>query len=199
MARVPGLSRLPMKGPFVVLAVLIALGVGAVTWAEKSGWLYVWVPALTPPPITDGGAGTLLKVRDGDTVEVRYHDLALALRLRNIDTAESAHPDAKRNTRLGEETSRWAKSYLAGVRVRVEFMRKEWRIDEDHHGRALGMLWIDRDPVGPGPEDELYNETVIRQGFSTYVTAYGTAGPFHQRFIAAEAEAKAAKRGVWQR
>jgi micrococcal nuclease len=193
------MPRLPMKGPLAVVAVLVALGVGIATWAEQTGWIHVWIPALTPPPLTDGGAGTLLKVRDGDTVEVRYHDLALAVRLKNIDTAESVHPDAKRNTALGEETSKWAKNYLAGARVRVEFPRKDWHIDEDHYGRALGFLWLDRDPVGPGPEDELYNETVIRQGYSRYVTTYGTGGPYHQRFIDAEAEAKAAKRGVWRR
>ena len=199
MARNPGIPRLPMKGPLAIVAVLLALGVGAATWAENSGWLYVWIPALTPTPLTDGGAGTLLKVRDGDTVEVRYHDLALAVRLRNIDTAESVHPDANRNTAMGAETSRWAKEYLNGVRIRVEFARRDWHIDEDHYGRALGLLWIDRDPVGPGPEDELYNETVIRQGFSRYVTAYGNGGPYHARYTAAEAEAKAAKRGMWRR
>lgn len=188
-----------MKGPLAAVAVLIALGIGAVTWAERSGWLYVWVPALTPPPITDGGAGTLLKVRDGDTVEVRYHDLALAVRLKNIDTAESVHGDDKRNTAFGADTSRWAKDHLAGQRVRVEFARADWRIDQDQYGRAVGWLWIDHDPVGPGPEDELYNETVIRQGYSRYVTTYGTGGPHHQRFSAAEAEAKAAKRGLWRR
>ena len=188
-----------MKGPLAIVAVLVALGIGAATWAENSGWLYVWIPALTPTPLTDGGAGTLLKVRDGDTVEVRYHDLALAVRLRNIDTAESVHPDANRNTAMGTETSRWAKEYLDGVRIRVEFARRDWHIDEDHYGRALGLLWIDRDPVGPGPEDELYNETVIRQGFSRYVTAYGNGGPYHARFAAAEAEAKTNKRGIWRR
>lgn len=198
MVRVPGMPRLPFKGPLAVVAVLIALGVGAVAWAERSGWLYVWVPALTPPPLTDGNSGTLLKVRDGDTVEVRYHDLALAVRLKNIDTAESAHPDAKRNTALGEETSRWAKDYLAGVQVRIQFARKDWRIDQDHHGRALGYLWIDRAPIGPGPEDELFNETVILQGYSRYVTTYGNGGQHHRRFADAEARAIAAKRGIWR-
>ena len=194
MARLP---RLPMKGPLAVLALLLALAGGAAAWAERSGWLYVWVPALTPPPLTAGGAGTLLKVRDGDTVEVRYHDLALAMRLRHIDTAESAHPDAQRNSAEGAETSRWAKDHLAGARIRVEFARAGWRIDQDRHGRALGLLWLDRDPVGPGPEDELYNETVIRRGLSRYVTAFGDAGPLHPRLAAAEAEARAARRGVW--
>jgi endonuclease YncB( thermonuclease family) len=194
-----GFPRLPLKGPLAAVALLVALGVGAVTWAERSGWLYVWVPALTPPPLTDGGAGTLLTVRDGDTVEVRYHDLALAVRLKNIDTAESVHGDARRNTAFGEETSRWAKSYLTGERVRVEFARKDWRIAEDHHGRALGFLWLDRDPPGAGPEDELYNETVIRQGFSRYVTTYGSAGPYHRRLQDAEAEARGARRGLWGR
>ncbi len=40
---------------------------------------------------------------------------------------------------------------------------------------------------------------MIRLGYSRYVTTYGTGGPYHQRFSDAEAEAKAAKRGVWRR
>ena len=39
---------------------------------------------------------------------------------------------------------------------------------------------------------------MIRLGYSRYVTSYGNGGPYHQRFIAAEDEAKAAKRGVWR-
>jgi micrococcal nuclease len=195
-----GVARSPLA---LVVAAVAALG-GAVAWAEHSGWLYAWFPGLAPPKLElvagqDGFSGQLLKVRDGDTVEVRYHDLALALRLLNVDTAESVHPDPARNTELGAETSRWAKAHLAGARVRVEFARKDWRIELDHHGRALAYLWVDRDPAGPGPEDELYNETLIREGFSAYRTEFGVSKPYHRRLLEAEAAARAAGRGLWAR
>ena len=206
MARLPpmklpaGMTRSPLALAFAAIAMLG----GAVAWAEHSGWLYAWFPTLAPPALElatgkDGFTGDLLKVRDGDTVEVRYHDLALALRLLNVDTAESVHPDPKKNTELGAETSRWAKAHLAGVKVRVEFARKGWHIELDHHGRALAYLWIDRDPTGPGPEDELYNETLIHEGFSTYRTEFGISKTYHQRFLDAERSAQEARRGLWAR
>ena len=195
-----GLARSPLALAFAAVAMLG----GAVAWAEHSGWLYSWFPGLAPPaleliPGKDGFTGELLKVRDGDTVEVRYHDLALALRLLNVDTAESVHPDARKNSEFGAETSRWAKAHLAGAKVRVEFARKDWRIEMDHHGRALAYLWLDREPAGPGPEDELYNETLIHEGFSTYRTEFGASKPYHQRLLAAEASAREGHRGLWAR
>jgi micrococcal nuclease len=204
MARVPPLPKLPagaLRSPLALAMVLLAALAGAVGWAEHSGWLYAVLPALAPPPLVlaaDGTfTGTLLKVRDGDTVEVRYHDLALAVRLLNVDTAESVHPDQRRNTSAGAETSEWAKQHLAGASVRIEFARKGWHIEEDHYGRALAYLWIDLPPAGAGPEDELYNETLIRQGFSAYRTEFGPAKAYHQRFLAAESEARREHRGVW--
>ncbi len=130
---------------------------------------------------------------------MRYHDLALALRLLNVDTAKSVHPNARKSTDLGAETSAWAKTHLAGAKVRVEFARKGWHIELDHHGRALAYLWIDHSSAGPGPEDELYNETLIHEGFSTYRTEFGISKPYHQRLLAAEASARATDMGLWSR
>jgi endonuclease YncB( thermonuclease family) len=193
------LKRIPIKGPLAVLVVLGGLLAGTIHFAQQSGWLVVWFPWLTPPAISDDGSGILLKVRDGDTVEVRYHDVVLPVRLRCVDTAESVHPDAERNTDAGARASTWAKEQLIGQRVRIEFQRKDWYIDMDRYGRALGYLWLDHDPHGSGPEDVLFNELLIRQGFSKYVTSFGTAGVHHGRLSAAESAAKRDKLGIWRR
>ena len=192
-------KRIPLKGPLAVLVVLGGLFAGVIHFAQQSGWLVVWCPWISPPAISDDGSGTLLKVRDGDTVEIRYHDMVLAVRLRCVDTAESVHPDAKRNSTAGDRASAWAKEQLLGQRVRVEFERKDWHMELDRYGRALGYLWIDHPPIGPGPEDVLFNELLIRHGFSAYITTYGTAGPHHGRLSSAEAEAKRDKREIWRR
>ncbi len=177
---------------------LIAAGLAL----ERSGWLYVWFPQLAPPALVmvdDGQAqGRLLRVRDGDTVEVRYHDLALAVRLRNLDTEESVHPEAARNTELGAETSDWAKRTLDGQRVWLQFQRTGWRIAMDHHGRALATLWIDHGEPGPDEADRCFQELVIRRGYSRYETGFGPAdGSLHQRYQAAEAAARAERLGIW--
>ncbi len=190
-------SLLALIGLFVVLA-----GIAFCWWADRTGRWYAWFPGLAPAPIlmtADGNAatGVLDRVVDGDTVAVRYHDLLLQVRLRSLDTPESVHPDAERNTDLGRQVSAWAKDHLADKRVRLEFQRHGWRIATDKHGRALADLWIDHAPAGPGPEDELYQEMVIRQGFSRYETGFGTSERYHHRLSEAEAEAKRARRGLW--
>lgn len=195
--------RLPRpRGALGWAMLLVATVAGAVTWGERSGWLYVYLPGLAPPPLVafedePGLSGPLVKVRDGDTVEVRYHDLVLPLRLLNVDTEESAHPDASRNTALGHQTSAWAKAHLAGVQVRVEFQRQGWKIATDHHGRALADLWIDHGVAGPDDSDELYNETLIRRGLSRYETGFGPSQRYHDRYLAAEVAARSEGLGVW--
>lgn len=184
------MPRLPMpraRGPAALLGLLVGCA-GFGVWLESSSWLYVWFPGLLPPPIASDGSGTLIRVSDGDTVVVRYGDLRLAVRLRGVDTAESVHPDPSKNTAAGAEAASFAKSYLAGKSVRVEFERRKGLIEEDRHGRALGWLWIEAGP--PGPEgDELFNATLVRRGYSAYETKYGISPRHHEAMRAAEQEA----------
>lgn len=188
----PRRPRIPRaKGPVAVLFALIGLG-GLGAWLERSGWVYAWFPGLLPPPLTSGEPHRLLKVRDGDTVEVRYHDLRLAVRLRGVDTAESAHVDASRNSAAGEAATAFARSQLTDAFVRIEFEDRSGMIMTDQYGRALGYLWIVR-PDG----EELFNESLIRSGHSRYETSYGVATRHHARLAAAEEDARAARRGVW--
>ena len=134
----------------------------------------------------------MLRVSDGDMVVVRYGDLRLAVRLRGVDTAESVHPDATKNTAAGDEASAFAKSYLAGKSVRIEFERRKGLIEEDRHGRALGWLWLEAGP--PGPEgDELFNATLVRKGYSAYETEFGISPRHHEAMLAAEREARTAR------
>jgi endonuclease YncB( thermonuclease family) len=177
------------RGPAALLAMLLGCaGLGA--WSESSGWLYVWFPGLLPPPISSDGTGQLIRVSDGDTVVVRYGDLRLAVRLRGVDTAESVHPDATKNTAAGSAAAAFAKAYLAGKTVRIEFERRKGLIEEDRHGRALGWLWIEAG--APGPEgDELFNATLVREGYSAYETKFGISPRHHALMRAAEQEARA--------
>jgi len=184
----PKLALPRARGPAALLALLFGFG-GFGVWLESSGWLYVWFPNLLPPPIATDGSGTLMRISDGDTVMVRYGDLRLAVRLRGVDTAESVHPDATKNTTAGAEASAFTKSYLAGKSVRIEFERRKGLIEEDRHSRALGWLWIEAGP--PGPEgDELFNATLVRKGYSAYETKFGISPRHHEAMRAAEQEAR---------
>jgi endonuclease YncB( thermonuclease family) len=188
MKKIPRLPMPRARGPAALLALLCGFG-GFGVWLESSGWLYVWFPSLLPPPITSAGTGRLIRVSDGDTVVVRYGDLRLAVRLRGVDTAESVHPDATKNTAAGTAAATFAKSYLADKTVRIEFEQRKGLIEEDRHGRALGWLWIEAG--APGPEgDELFNATLVRQGYSAYETKFGISPRHHEAMLAAEREAR---------
>jgi micrococcal nuclease len=188
----------PRRAGFSLVGLLLGGAATVFWWADATGRLYGWLPMLAPLPITEDGSGQLIRVVDGDTVVVRYHDLPLQIRIRNIDTAESVHPDPERNTRLGRETSAWAKDHLDGARVRLEFHRAKWGIATDQHGRALAEVWIDRGPPGPDDQDELYAETVIAAGLSRYVTAFGPSIRNHARLQAAENQARRQGLGLWR-
>ncbi|TVR47187.1 MAG: hypothetical protein EA402_01545 [Planctomycetota bacterium] len=193
--RIPRLPRLPRR--LGLIALPLALGLAGLAWAERSGWLYHWFPQFIPPGIHLGVDAPipLLRVVDGDTMRVRYFDLDLPIRLLCVDTEESVHGDAGQNTDFGAKTSSWAKDYLGKAQVRVEFKQRGWRIETDRYGRALAWLWIVRD----GAEDELFNETLIRQGWSPYVTRWGNGGAYHLRLLQAEAQARAEGLGIWSR
>ena len=67
------------------------------------------------------GQYQVLKVIDGDTVDILYMGKKERIRMLNVDTPESVHPDATRNTAMGRKASAYTKSRLAGKTVDLEF------------------------------------------------------------------------------
>lgn len=180
--------RARAKGPLAVLFALCGLG-GLGAWIERSGWAYVWFPGLLPPPLTSDGTTIVSRVRDGDTIEIRYHDLRLAVRLRNVDTAESVHQDQGQNTAFGAQAADYARARLEGATVRIVFADRRGLIETDQYGRALADIWLG---------EEFFNETLIRQGWSRYETGYGVHERHHARLLAAEASARSEGLGLWR-
>ncbi len=82
-----------------------------------------------------------------------------------------------------------AKQRLTGATVRIEFSRRGAYIATDQYGRALADVWLG---------DELFNATLVREGWSKYETGYGASERYHDVMVAAEAEARQARRGVWR-
>ena len=124
------------------------------------------------------------RVIDGDTIEVRYRERDLDVRLIGIDTPETVVLDEPVQC-FGVAASRFTTSELEGTRVRLEFDVE--RIDR--YGRTLAYVWRG---------DELFNETLVRQGYA-FVTTYPPDVKYVDRFASAQAEARAAGRGVWGR
>jgi micrococcal nuclease len=139
----------------------------------------------TEAPVTaspNADQATVTRVIDGDTVEVRLQGEVIDIRLIGIDTPETVAPGEPVQC-YGPQASTFTESQLEGERVTLEFDIE--RIDR--YGRTLAYVWVD---------GELFNETLVAQGFAT-VTTYPPNVKYVERFTEAQREARTADRGLW--
>jgi len=164
-------------------------------------------------PGVELGEFRLTKVVDGDTVWV--DGLDASLRLLGIDAEETFKSEAdrravetdwngylkaKRNngkrpvkiaSPLGEQAKAWGKTWFDGVdKVRVE--RDHPAEIRDRYKRYLAYVLAEKQGVWLN-----YNVELVRAGMSPYFPKYGYSRRYHTQFLAAQDEAKAAKRGIW--
>ncbi len=155
----------------------------------------------------------LTKVTDGDTI--RVDGLESSLRLVGLDAeetfknehdrraaetdfsaylatkrGESKHP-VKAASPLGEAAKEYAKQFFTGHSL-VRLERDDAREIRDRYDRYLAYVFIQKDGTWVN-----YNVECVRAGMSPYFTKYGYSRRFHDDLVAAEAEAKAARRGIW--
>ena len=130
------------------------------------------------------GSYPVVSVVDGDTIKVRMSGRVESVRLIGIDAPETNAPGRPVQC-FGPEATAKAKEVLAGKAVRLEYDESQGR--RDRFDRLLAYAWVD---------DVLYNEWVIRQGYAREFT-YSAPYRYQATFKAAEAEARAAGRGLW--
>ena len=130
------------------------------------------------------GSYPIVSVVDGDTIKVRMSGRVESVRLIGIDAPETNAPGRPVQC-FGPEASAKAKELLAGKAVRLEYDDSQDR--RDRYDRLLAYAWVG---------DMLFNEWMIRQGYAREFT-YNEPYRYQQMFQAAEAEARAAGRGLW--
>ncbi|MCX5741543.1 MAG: thermonuclease family protein [Proteobacteria bacterium] len=159
------------------------------------------------------GEFRLTGILDGDTV--RVDGLDSTLRLIGLDTEETFKNEADRRgveagfeqytkakrgggrhpvkmaTPMGEQAKVFAKHFFDGAKtIRIE--RDHPAEIRDRYNRYLAYVYAMKNGVWVN-----YNIECIRAGMSPYFTKYGGSRRFDAEMIAALAEAKAAKRGIW--
>lgn len=154
----------------VAVAVLLVVASGATDPAE---------------PASDGGSGIVVRVIDGDTVDVDVSGRKERVRLIGVDTPESVAPDRPVQCYGAEASARTSELLPPGTPVRLE--RDE--VARDRFGRLLAYLYRDDD-------DLLVNLDLIEGGFADAVT-YGDNEALYDTFVAAEAGARADGAGLW--
>lgn len=159
------------------------------------------------------GEFPLTKVTDGDTIKV--DGLDASLRLLGLDTEETfkrksewmefdkgwerylAEAQAKSRspvkipTPLGEDAKKFAEAFFKGVRT-VRLERDHPKEIRDFYNRYLAYVFVEKDGKLLN-----YNVECVRAGMSPYFSKYGYSRRFHAEFVAAQDEARAAQRGIW--
>jgi endonuclease YncB( thermonuclease family) len=170
--------------------------------SSEDRWLLIGEFRLSDTPVIDG-----------DTI--RVEGLDHSVRLVSLDTEETFHSKADRKdaaqdfdaylrakrgdqphptkaaTPMGEEAKDWAERFFEGVDS-VELERDAARTTQDRYGRTLAHAFARK----KGKRLH-YNLEAIRSGMSPYFVKYGYSERFHDAFSRAEAEARAAQRGIW--
>ncbi len=132
----------------------------------------------SPQVLADTLVGTVVRILDGDTVEVldTYKDLH-RIRLAGIDAPESGQP-------FGAVAKRAVSSLVGGETVTVDWHKR------DRYGRMVGTLMLDGADV---------NLALVRAGYAWWYREYaGEQSPSDRRLY--EAAEKAARRkgvGLW--
>lgn len=131
----------------------------------------------------------VLRVVDGDTIEVQVNDKKNSVRLIGIDTPESVDPRRPIEC-FGKEASLEAKRLLEGEKV---FLEKDVS-EVDKYGRLLRYVYL---PISDGSL-LFVNDYLIRQGFGNVLT-YPPDIKYVDRFLEAQKEARENSRGLWDK
>ncbi|HEY5927659.1 MAG TPA: thermonuclease family protein [Kofleriaceae bacterium] len=159
------------------------------------------------------GEFKVTKITDGDTI--RVDGLDSSLRLLGVDTEETFKSENDRRqfeagwqqymtlkrgnsprptkypTPLGEDAKEFAKSYFdTAATVRLE--RDHPAEIRDRYQRYLAYVFVNKNGTWVN-----YCVEAVRAGMGPYFPKYGQSRRFHAEFVAAQEEARKAKRGIW--
>ena len=144
--------------------------------------LHQWRPELFQPTASqplESGTCRVDRVVDGDTLVVGGEKV----RLIGANTPETVKRDWPIEP-WGPEATAFTKDFVAGGAVRLEFDGPR----RDKYERLLAYVWVG---------DRMLNEELIRAGLARAELQYRYSAAMKARFRRAEAEARAARRGIW--
>ena len=136
------------------------------------------------PVITYAGQYKVLRVVDGDTIDIDYNGKKERIRLLCVNTPESVHPDKKQNIPMGKVASDYAKKRLSDQYVDLEFEGRK----RGNYGRLLAYVILDGNN---------FNLELVKQGLSPYYTKYGLSEKYDIEFRAAERYARDQGLHIW--
>ncbi|MEO8084706.1 MAG: thermonuclease family protein, partial [Ardenticatenales bacterium] len=127
----------------------------------------------------------VVRVVDGDTIDVLRAGRAERVRLIGIDTPETADPRTVVQC-FGREAAARAGAMLAGKRVRIATDASQ--DEHDKYDRLLAYVWLE--------DGTFVNQALIAEGFAHEYT-YDTPYRYQAEFKAAERQARERSVGLW--
>jgi endonuclease YncB( thermonuclease family) len=132
---------------------------------------FILALALASPAFAEFFEGRVVKVMDGDTIDVLVGQQTRRVRLFGIDTPERGQP-------WYQKSKRALSRRVFGKEVRVN------DVDTDRYGRTVGEVYADNVCVGC---------ELVREGNAWVYRRYTDDPVLYQL----EAEARTAQRGIW--
>ena len=159
--------------PYVGLLLLV----GVLIWIYVNG-----VAGLLPATYSEN---QVVKVVDGDTIDVYQGGKTQRVRLIGVDTPEVADP-RKPVQCFGREASSETKRLVQGKTVRL--VADTSQDDTDKYGRLLRYVYL--------PDGTFVNRDLIANGYAFEYT-FRVPYQYQQQFMAAENAARRSDKGLW--
>jgi micrococcal nuclease len=141
-----------------------------------------WVVEALPARPDGLGEATVVYVDDGDTIDVQIGGHIERVRYIGIDAPEVPH-HGQGGTQGGEAAAQLNRAMVDRRRVRLEADVEP----RDRYGRLLAYVWLG---------DTMVNLEMVRRGYARALTIPPNLR-YARWFNGAEAEARAAGRGLW--
>lgn len=127
----------------------------------------------------------VLRIIDGDTIEVGLNNKKATVRLIGIDAPETMDPRITAEC-FGKEALKKAKEILNGRTVVLE--SDPTQKNRDKYGRLLRYVFLN---------DLNFNKLMISEGFAHEYTYQGNSYEYQLEFIEAQKSARESKKGLW--
>ena len=111
---------------------------------------------------------SFVRAKDGDTIVVNINGTEDIVRLVEIDTPESVHPDTGKNSIEGIKASNYVKSLLS--ENQILYLTKDIT-DRDQYGRLLRLVWLEK-PISDKKEElrnKCLNANLLLNGYAKVV------------------------------
>lgn len=139
-------------------------------------------------PVEESLFSNVVKVIDGDTIEVSLNGKVEKVRLIGIDSPETLD-ERKPVQCFGKEASAKARQVLSGKTVKLEADTTQG--EKDEYGRFLRYVFL--------KDGTNFNKLMISEGYAREYTFKGNSYGYRPEFVRAEKKARENKAGLWSK